>query len=132
MSRSAKDLIREFLKVTDAQEFGRYDDLLTGDMIAHFPGGADMDRQQVEQNERTFATAFPDITRTVEDLISEGDRVVARATVRGTHQGEFSGIAPTGRAVEATAIAIYRVRDGRIAESWVEADFLGLLAQLQA
>lgn len=132
MSGSAKDVFQQLLEATDAQDFDRYDDILSEDIIGHFPGGADLGREQFEQNERAFAEAFPDITRTVEDLIAEGDRVVARTTVRGTHQGEFNGIAATGRTVQTTATVIYRVEDGRIAECWVEADFMGLLAQLQA
>jgi len=89
MSGSATDVCLEFLRATDAQDFDCYDDLMTEDVIAHFPGSVDMDREQVEQNERAFATSFPDIRRTVEDLIADGDRVVARITVRGTHEAEF-------------------------------------------
>ena len=89
-----------------------------------------MDRQQVEANERSFAVAFPDVSRRIDELVAEQDKVVARLTVRGTHMGEFSGVAPTGRAVQVSAIVIYRVVAARIAESWVEADFMGLFAQL--
>jgi len=75
---------------------------------------------------------FPDWGVTVEDLIAEGDKVVVRATGRGTHRGEFMGIPPTGRHVAVTWIAIYRVKDGKLAEHWQNLDELGLLKQLGA
>ena len=76
--------------------------------------------------------AFPDMVFTIEDLISEGDKVVVRGIVRGTHKGVFRGIAPTGKPVHWTAIHILRVRDGQFTERWVEVDMLGLLQQLGA
>jgi predicted ester cyclase len=68
----------------------------------------------------------------VQDLIAEGDKVVVRATGHGTHRGEFTGIALTGRLISVTWIAIYRVRDGKLAEHWQNIDELGLLKQLGA
>ena len=89
-----------------------------------------LDRGQTEDGERSFAAAFPDIVRTINDLVAEGDKIVARTSLVGTHQGQFQGIAATGREVRITALVIYRVENGKIAESWVEADFIGLLAQI--
>ena len=131
MSDSAKGVVRDFLAATDAQRFDRYDELLAAAVVAHFPGGLDMNRAEVEVAERSFAEAFSDVTREVLDLFSEGDKVVARTAIRGTHQGDFSGVAPTGRSVQTSGIVIYRVAEGRIAESWVEADYMGLFGQLQ-
>jgi steroid delta-isomerase-like uncharacterized protein len=74
--------------------------------------------------------AFPDFTNHVEDVVSEGDRAFARLTYRGTHRGELFGIAPTGRRVEYAGAALFRFRDGRIAEAWVLGDVHGLLRQL--
>lgn len=76
--------------------------------------------------------AFPDFHNAVEDLIAEGDKVVARLTYRGTHQGELFGIAPTGRPVAYAGVAIFRIVAGRIAEGWVMGDTLGLMRQLGA
>ena len=129
---SNQALVRSFLSATDAQDFAAYGQLLTDDVIANLPGGVRMNRDEVEQAERTFAVAFPDVVRVIEDLVAGGDRVVARTTIRGTHRGEFQGIPPTGRSMQTTAIVIYRISDGRIAEFWVEADFMGLTAQLTA
>ncbi len=114
---SNQALVRSFLSATDAQDFAAYGQLLTDDVIANFPGGVRMNRDEVEQAERAFAVAFPDVVRVIEDLVTGGDRVVARTTIRGTHRGEFQGIPPTGRSIQTTAIVIYRISDGRIAES---------------
>jgi predicted ester cyclase len=65
---------------------------------------------------------FPDLTIDVEDLIAEGDRVTARVTMRGTHSGEFQGIAPTGKQVEVKAIDMFRIEGCKIVEHWGHAD----------
>lgn len=79
-----------------------------------------------------WRTAFPDTRLTVEDIFAEGDRVVTRFVVRGTHRGEFQGMAPTGRTVTLSGIWIHRVSGGRIVEGrdWGVGDWLGLMRQL--
>jgi predicted ester cyclase len=79
-----------------------------------------------------FLTAFPDGHFAVDDVLADGDRVAIRHTFRGTHQGVFLGIAPTGRRVSVAAMVLYRVIGAQIAESWWTADLLGLLRQLGA
>jgi predicted ester cyclase len=74
--------------------------------------------------------AFPDYHTEIEDQFADGDRVVIRWRSRGTHQGEFQGIAPTGRQITVTGITISRIADGKIAESWVGFDTQDLLRQL--
>ena len=76
--------------------------------------------------------AFPDAQFTIEDLIAEGDKVAGRVTMRGTHRGEFMGIAPTGKHVTLTSISINRIEEGEMAEMWDNSDVLGLLQQLGA
>jgi len=84
----------------------------------------------IKQAVTMFRTAFPDLTYTVEDEIAEGDLVMARFSARGTHLGTFLGVAPTGRSITYTGIDVNRIRDGRIVQSWVQYDALGLLQQL--
>jgi steroid delta-isomerase-like uncharacterized protein len=79
-----------------------------------------------------FFTAFPDSHFTVEDLIAEGDKVVWRLTTRGTHQGEFMGMPPTGKQISWTGIEISRIEAGKFVEGWDSLDNLGLLQQLGA
>ena len=76
--------------------------------------------------------AYPDLHITVEDQIAEGDKLVVRNTVTGTHLGEYMGIAPTGRSVSYDEIFILRFAGGRIAETWGVVDVLGQLRQLGA
>ena len=76
--------------------------------------------------------AFPDMQITIEDLFAEGDRVAWRLTVRGTHQGAFQGIPPTGKAVTFAAFEMARIENGKMAEHWGGPDTLSLLQQLGA
>ncbi|MEU3606438.1 ester cyclase [Streptomyces sp. NPDC035033] len=78
----------------------------------------------------TLLTAFPDIRVTVEETVAEGDRIVSRNTVTGTHLGDYRGLAPTGRTVEYGEIFIFRVADGRITEIRGVVDVLAQLRQL--
>jgi steroid delta-isomerase-like uncharacterized protein len=88
------------------------------------------DRTGRKQWATATVKAFPDYNVTVEDEISQGDKVVTRWTARGTHQGEFLGIAPTGKQVTVTGITISRHNGGKIVESWTEWDTQSLMQQL--
>ena len=78
----------------------------------------------------TVRSAFPDFHNRVEDLVAEGDKVVARLTYTGTHQGEMFGLAPTGRSITYPGIAVFRISGDKIVEGWVMGDRLGLFQQL--
>jgi len=73
---------------------------------------------------------LPDLRLTIEDLVAEGDKVVMRASVTGTHQGEYMGVQPTGKPVTYDEIFIFRFADGRIAEMWGVVDVFSQLKQL--
>ena len=79
---------------------------------------------------RMITAAFPDNRHKVEELIAEGDRVVAHVTLTGTHEGELMGIPPTGRKIEVNEIHIYRMRGGKAVEHRVGRDDLGAMRQL--
>ena len=74
--------------------------------------------------------AFPDLHITIEDLIADGDKVVEKDTVTGTHLGEFNGLPPTGKSVAYTEIFIMRFVNGRIAEIWGVVDVFSQMKQL--
>jgi steroid delta-isomerase-like uncharacterized protein len=76
--------------------------------------------------------AFPDLRMTEADSVKEGEKVAFRWLLSGTHEGEFMGIAGTGRRVEAMGMDIVRVADGEIVEHWGEFDAMGLLRQIGA
>jgi predicted ester cyclase len=69
--------------------------------------------------------AFPDLHYTIEDLLAEGDKVVVRETIEGSHQGDFWGIAPTGKHVRATHLYLWRIEDGKIVDNWDEGGDIG-------
>lgn len=79
---------------------------------------------------KNLIAAFPDVKLTVEEVVQEKDRLAARVTIEGTHQGEFAGIKPTGRAVKAANFAVYRLENGKIAEVWSLTDLAALTRQL--
>lgn len=81
---------------------------------------------------KTILTGFPDRQYTVDELIAEDNRVAVRWTMRGTHQGEINGMTPTGKPIVLTAIAMYRLADGKITDQWVELDTSSVRKQLQA
>jgi steroid delta-isomerase-like uncharacterized protein len=75
-------------------------------------------------------TAFPDLHFTLEEIIAEDDKVMTRALLRGTHRGEYLGIAPTGKPVAVMGMVVLRVTQGKFQEGWLMMDNLGLLQQL--
>ena len=76
-------------------------------------------------------SALPDARYAVDDLVAERDRVVVRWRLLGTHEGDFRGIAPTGRPIVLKGIAIYRVEGGKLMERWVVSDLYGLLEEIR-
>lgn len=80
---------------------------------------------------QAFERAFPCYEMIAEDLVAEGDKVVVRATVRGTHQGELMGLPPTGRHAAVSVIVIYRLAGGKVVEHWLASDQRELLRQLR-
>lgn len=78
----------------------------------------------------TCRAAFHGLQVTVDDIMAEGDKVTARFTARGVHNGEFMGLPATGKGITMTGIEILRIKDGKIAELWGEANLMGLMQQL--
>jgi predicted ester cyclase len=85
----------------------------------------------VERAVREFLSAFPDLQHTVEELIAEGDRVVARFTARGTHSGQWENFAPTGKPIQYTGITLARIAGGKITDHYTWWDRWGLVKQIE-
>lgn len=109
-----------------------HDDLYGDDWVGHFPGMPPLDAEGHKMYSKVMELAFPDLDRRVEDLVAEGDKVVARWSARGTHLGDFNGLPPTGKVATSSGITIFRIAGGRIVEEWAESDMLGLLQQVGA
>lgn len=131
MSDSPRDLVARFYaEVINGKRLDALDELVTEDFTEHGTpptSGRDGFRGFLQG----LAQGLPDIELYVDDWIVEGERVVARCRVSGTHRGEFLGYPPTGRRVDWNAIHIWRVREGRLAERWSQADLLGIVEQLK-
>jgi steroid delta-isomerase-like uncharacterized protein len=109
------------------------DVIFTPDYVDHLSRGLDIHgRAGLKQFLSMFRRAFPDARFTVDDRIVEGERIAVRWTMHGTHQADFQGIPPTGKAVTVRGIAIHRFTGAQIQESWDCYDALGLLQQLGA
>ena len=100
--------------------------------LAHQPDGSVLERgpEDVKRFMGEFQEAFPDFHTEIEDQIAEGDKVVTRWRMRGTHRGEFRGITPTGNELGITGIGIFRFFEGKVVESWDNFDQLGMMVQL--
>jgi predicted ester cyclase len=86
--------------------------------------------QAIKEVFLTLHRAYPDLHVAVEDLIEEGDKVVGRHTVTGTHRGEYMGVQPTGKPVTYNEIFIARFADGRVGEIWGVVDVLAQMRQI--
>ena len=108
------------------------DELIATDFVDHnqpapgLAGGLEGTKEVITM----MRTAFPDFRITVEDMVAEGDKVVARVTARATHKGEFMGIAPTGKQAAIEVIDIVRIAGGKMVERWGIFDQLGLMQKL--
>ena len=108
------------------------DELMTADAIIVLPGRGQVSKESFKGFVKVMRGAFPDWYSTQEELIAEDDRVGERWTGRGTHRGEFQGIAPTGRQVTVPGFVFYRISSGKIAEFRGLFDGLSMLQQLGA
>ena len=131
-----KNLMRHFYEeVLNQRNLVAIDDFFAANFVNHSAtqlGMTDGDLEHVKQFLSMVMEVFPDLHYTVEDLLAEGDQVVARLTISGTQQGAFMGIPSTGKHAKISDIEIFRITGGKAVETWVQADFLGLLQQLGA
>ena len=122
---------RIFEEVWNNKKVDVVDELMAENYVHHdpqstIPGGVNGYKEFVHY----YLHAFPDLRFTLEDEISEGDTVVTRWTVTGTHQGDLNGLASTGKGISVTGMTMARVRNGRVVESWSNWDTLGMVQQL--
>jgi steroid delta-isomerase-like uncharacterized protein len=107
------------------------DELIAPDFLNHAaPPGSNRGPESMRQLITMLSTAFPDMHYTVEELVAEGDTVVTRVTVSGTHRGPLQGIPPTGRSIRQAQMHFIRFRDGKVVEHRAVRDDLGLMRQL--
>jgi len=104
--------------------------LLSPDFSLHTPLPSAPGIRGMDEIITSCRAAFEHLNVTIEDMIAEGDEVACRFAARGVHKGEFMGLPPTGKPIIMTGIEIFRIKDGKIAELWGEANLMGLMVQL--
>jgi steroid delta-isomerase-like uncharacterized protein len=127
-------LQRAYEQIFNRGNLDQIEEFVSADLVDHEtppPGMEGLEGIEVlRQFVKVYRDAFPDLRFTAEDIIAEGDKVAARITMRGTHQGEFMGVAPTGNRIEVTGIDIVRFEGGKMVEHWANSDELGMMQQL--
>ena len=117
MTEQNKAIARRVYEIISTGNFARAEEIVDPEAPDNELLPGDPPAKLIDTFKETFSEAregFPDLTVSVEDVMAEGDRVTARVTMRGTHQGEFQGIAPTGKRVEVKAIDMFHIKDGKI------------------
>lgn len=109
-----------------------YLDLYADDAQLYGYAGVGPGKEGIRQFYEAMWTSFPDACVDIQETMESGDRVIVRFEFAGTHQGEFLGVAPTGRSVRVHGITILRMANGKCAERWSAADFLTALMQIGA
>ena len=130
-----KALVRRYWEETvNKENQAAFAELLAPDFVGRVAGLPEVLRgpEGDKKFHGIFKSAFPGNRVTIEDMIAEGDKVVARLTFHNKHQGEFLGIPATGKNCPNTAVSIARIAGGKIAEIYEMADLLGLLQQIGA
>ena len=126
-----KALVLEWIEQWDLGNFSIADKVIADEFILHMPGGVEVKgaKEFIEAGE-PLRIGFPGFKHSIEDVFAKEDMVVIRASYRVIHNGEFLGIPPSGKQVQSTVIAIYKFKEGKCVEMWVESDNLGMMQQL--
>jgi steroid delta-isomerase-like uncharacterized protein len=127
-----KAVARRFIGVWGKADLNIITELAVPELVVHYPVLPQpvQGRESFQKVMANFRSAFPDSDIQTGDVIAEGDKVVVRWTFTGTHQGNFLGLAPTGKKVRWTGITIYVISGGRVVEEKGEEDMLGFLRQI--
>ena len=131
MDKHGQELAETFLKMLNTHNPDLVDQFVAENYINLNAFVAD-GREANRQFWHAFFVALPDVSASMEDLVIAGDRVVGRFVYRGTHAGDFMGIAASGSAVEMQSIDIWRVEDGMFVEHWDELNTLQVFQQMSA
>jgi steroid delta-isomerase-like uncharacterized protein len=133
MSELNKNAVRRLVEeVWNKGNLSIAEEVIAPNCAHHDPSTPDLGQGPEGEKKRAtlYRTAFPDIRLMIEDIIAEGETVMARWSCRGTHKGDLRGIAPTGKQITISGVSIARFANGKIVEGWVNWDTLGFMQQL--
>ena len=136
MSEENEALVRRYFEeIWNKGNLELIEELFTTNFVRHGPVGTEGEVRGPEEFKglvSTYHAGLPDFRVTIDEMIAEGDRVVTRWTVRGTHQGELMGNAPTGNQITFTGYLFDRISGGKIEEEWVDYDTLHVMQEIGA
>jgi steroid delta-isomerase-like uncharacterized protein len=125
-----KAIVRNYLdEIVNKANMAAFDRYFSDDVVFN---DSRTFRQQYPARMQAIRSAFPDHHLTIEDQVAEADKVVTRVTFHGTHLGQFNGIAPTGKQLKWSGIAMDRLAGGKVVEMWHVQNTAGLLQQIGA
>ena len=124
-----KALVRRIYDLFNRREIEATYELYAPQCVLHMSHG-DISVKECREFDSMLLSAFPDLSLTIEDMVAEGDMVAYRVTLRGTHQGEFMGIASTGNKIDITFADFVKIKAGKLVEFWNTGDNLRLMQQL--
>jgi len=129
-----KEIVTSYVDAVNAQNYDAFDEIVVEDYVDHDPvPGQEPGLGGLKKAYKMFSDAFPDVNFIFEDVFGEGDLVVGRGVIYGTHKGSFMGVAPTGKRVRWTGTRLFRLNDdGKLTDGWINIDLLGLMQQLGA
>lgn len=133
MSEQNKAIVRRLIdEVWNQGNLKVADELFAPTYTHHDPSTPDFGRGPESEKKRVnlYRNAFPDFRLRIDDLIAEGDTVVARWSCQGVHKGDLSGIPPTGKQFNISGLSLARFAGGKMTEGWINWDALGLMQQL--
>ena len=126
-----KEIVRRYQEIYNSNQLDRLSEVLSEDLLTpKIMPGIPQGIEGAKVAHQMMVAGFPDYQTVIDELIAEGDKVVARITMAGTNTGTFMGIPATGKFITFTGIYIARIANGKIVEHWGEEDGVSLLGQL--
>jgi len=126
-----KEIVRRYQEIYNSNQLDRLSEVLSEDLLTpKIMPGIPQGIEGAKVAHQMMVAGFPDYQTVIDELIAEGDKVVARITMAGTNTGTFMGIPPTGKFISFTGIYTARIANGKIVEHWGEEDGVSLLGQL--
>lgn len=134
-SSDSAEAVRRVLQAINDRDLGTLSQWVTPGFVRHDTGGIFFDGRGPEGWAELIGVllrALPDLHLDVWEVLATKDRAVAYLSASGTHQGELFGLRPTGAHVRYHSVDLYRLEEGRVAESWPMPDLAGIRRELAA